>query len=272
MQPAVGPLAVTVRDLAVTFPSPDGPLKALDGLSLTVPAGSFLAVVGPNGSGKSTLLRVVAGLLPPSRGEVLLGDGHPPNPGDGRVGLAFQQPRLIGWRSAVDNVALPLELAGASGAQRRARAMVSLEQVGLGRAARLRPAELSGGMQQRAALARALITDPQVLLLDEPFSALDALTREAFNLELERLWMARSRTVLMVTHAVTEAIQLADAVAVMSARPGRIVRVVEVDLPHPRPTQLLGSARAAQIGAEIRALLAAVHPPELASWLAEVPA
>ncbi len=261
------PLAVDVRDLQVAFGSPDGSLLALDDLSLHVPAGRFTVVVGPNGSGKSTLLRVAAGLLAPSRGSVELGDGRPPVPGDGRVSLAFQQPRLIPWRSAIENVGLPLELRRVSPAERASRARTALRQVGLADAERLRPAEMSGGMQQRAALARALITDPPVLLLDEPFSALDALTRETFNLELQRLWLARPRTVVMVTHAVTEAIQLADEVAVLSSRPGRVVRVVEVDLPRPRPAQLLGSRRAAEIDTEIRDALAAVHPPELASWV-----
>jgi NitT/TauT family transport system ATP-binding protein len=269
MGPGARPLGVEVGDLGVSFPTSSGPLTALDGLSLDVAPGRFVAVVGPNGCGKSTLLRAIAGLLVPSGGSVILGDGRPPRPGDGRVGLAFQQPRLIGWRSALDNVALPLELAGEPAGGRRERAMLALRQVGLAGAAALRPAEMSGGMQQRAALARALISDPPVLLLDEPFSALDALTRDAFNLELERLWLARRRTLLMVTHSVSEAIQLADTVAVMSARPGRIVRLVEVDLTRPRPAALLGSTRAAEIDAEIRGLLASVHPPELAPWLAE---
>ncbi|MGH2456151.1 MAG: ABC transporter ATP-binding protein [Candidatus Limnocylindria bacterium] len=261
-------LAVRVAGLRVSFPSPGGRLVALSGLDLEVPAGSFTVVIGPNGCGKSTLLRVVAGLLAPESGSVaLLGDGTaaPPRAGDGRVGLAFQQPRLVPWLSTLDNVALPLALAGVDAAERQPRATEALARVGLAAAGALRPRELSGGMAQRAALARALISDPPLLLLDEPFSALDALTREAFDAELQQLWMGRPRTVILVTHAVTEAIRLADRVAVMTARPGGIARLLEVDLPRPRPVRLTDPA-VAELEAAIRDTLAQVNPPELAPW------
>jgi NitT/TauT family transport system ATP-binding protein len=263
--PPLAPAGLDVRldGVEVRF----GALAALDGMSLEVRAGSFTAIIGPNGCGKSTLLRVAAGLLPPSAGSVTVG-GTVPRAGDGRVGLAFQQPRLIPWRSTLENVVLPLELAGVPLGARRDRGLEALARVGLDGVADLRPAALSGGMQQRAALARALITDPPVLLLDEPFSALDALTREAFNAELQRLWLDRPRSLLLVTHSVSEAIQLADRVAVMTARPGRVAELVDVPLPRPRPPDLIGHPAAAGIEERIRAVLAAAHPGELEPWSA----
>ena len=258
-------LDLRIDEVTLRFATPSGPLTALERCSLDVPAGSFTVVIGPNGCGKSTLLRLVAGLLGPDEGRVTVG-GAPARPGDARVGLAFQQPRLVPWRSTLDNVALPLELAGVPLATRRARAAEALERVGLAAAAAMRPSELSGGMAQRAALARALITDPSVLLLDEPFSALDALTRETFDAELQRLWLEHRRTVVLVTHSVPEAVALGDRVAVMTPRPGRVARVVEVDLPRPRPAELIGDRRAAAVATEIRDVLASAHAIELRPW------
>jgi NitT/TauT family transport system ATP-binding protein len=258
-------LGVAIRDVGLRFAAPGGGVEALAGCSLEIAAGSFTVIIGPNGCGKSTLLRLIAGLLQPTAGSVAV-DGRAPLPGDRRVGLAFQQPRLIPWRTTLDNVALPLELAGTPLADRHARASEALDRVGLGGAATLRPRELSGGMAQRAALARALIADPPVLLLDEPFSSLDALTRETFDTELQRLWIDRQRTVIFVTHSVSEAIALADRVMVMTPRPGRVARVVEVDLPRPRPAELLGDRPAAELAAEVRAALNAVRAIELRPW------
>ncbi len=258
-------LDVHVESAAVRFDAPDGGVDALRDTGLVAPAGSFTVVIGPNGSGKSTLLRLIAGLLTPTSGSVRVG-GLAPSAGDGRVGLAFQQPRLIPWRDAIENVALPLEVAGVAAAERAERARDALDRVGLGTAASVRPAALSGGMAQRVGLARALVTDPPVLLLDEPFSALDALTRETFNLELQRLWMERRQTVILVTHSVAEALVLADRVAVMTPRPGRVATVVDVDLPRPRPAELAGDPRAARLATEIRAALAAAHAAELRPW------
>lgn len=258
-------LDVRLDDVTVRFDTAGDELTAIAGLSLEVPAGSFTVVIGPNGCGKSTLLRLVAGLLAPATGEIRIGGGVPVA-GDGRVGLAFQQPRLVPWRSTLENVALPLELAGATAAERRDRAAEALERVGLATAGRLRPRELSGGMAQRAALARALIGDPAVLLLDEPFSALDALTRETFDAELQRLWLDRRRTVILVTHSVAEAVRLADRVVVMTPRPGRVARLVNVDLPRPRPVDLAGDSRAAALAAEVRSALAEAHADELRPW------
>jgi NitT/TauT family transport system ATP-binding protein len=166
----------------------------------------------------------------------------------------------------LDNVALPMELAGVPPDERVQRARLTIERVGLAGVMHLRPRELSGGMAQRAGLARALAIEPPVLLLDEPFSALDAMTRETFDAELQRLWMERRRTVLLVTHSVTEAVVLADRVVVMSPRPGRVVRVVDVDLARPRPADLTGNPRAAELVAEVRDALASARAVELRPW------
>ena len=257
-------LPVRLDDVSVSFPAAGGRLEALRNLSLDIPAGSLTVIIGPNGCGKSTLLRVIAGLITPTSGSVQVGGQSQLRAGDGRVGLAFQQPRLVPWLSTVDNVALPLTLAGMAAVQRRQRAIEALGRVGLADAAGLRPAQLSGGMAQRAGLARALIGEPPILLLDEPFSALDALTREGFDGELQRLWVEGPRTVVLVTHSVDEAVRMADRIVVMTARPGSVARVIPVDLPRPRPA---ANPAAAAIDAEVRAALAEVHPAELTPWL-----
>jgi len=266
--PVPSGLPVRLDDVTVKFPSAGAPVEALRGVTLGIPAGSLTVIIGPNGCGKSTLLRLIAGLLQPAAGRVLIGEGaaDAPRAGDGLVGLAFQQPRLLPWLSTLDNVALPLTLGGTSVDEARRRANEVLERVGLAEATELRPSQLSGGMAQRAGLARALITDPPILLLDEPFSALDALTREGFDGELQRLWMDRPRTVVLVTHSVSEAVRMADRVVVMTARPGRIAQIIPVDLPRPRPAALAGDPVAASIDAATRAALAEVHPAELAPW------
>ncbi|MEX0710354.1 MAG: ABC transporter ATP-binding protein [Chloroflexota bacterium] len=262
-------LSLRLADVTVQFPAAGANVEALRGLTLEIAAGSLTVIIGPNGSGKSTLLRLIAGLLQPASGRVLVGESaaNTPRAGDGRVGLAFQQPRLVPWLSTLDNVALPLTLAGTPAVEARQRAVEVLERVGLGEATDLRPAQLSGGMAQRAGLARALITDPPILLLDEPFSALDALTREAFDGELQRLWMDRPRTVVLVTHSVSEAIRMADRIVVMTARPGSVARIISVDLPRPRPATVAGDPAAMSIDAATRAALAEVHPPELTPWV-----
>jgi NitT/TauT family transport system ATP-binding protein len=260
-------LAVRLDGLRVQFPGAEGPFDAIRDLTLDIPAGSLTVIIGPNGCGKSTLLRAIAGLLTPAEGRVRIGESGVPRAGDGRVGLAFQQPRLLPWLSTLDNVALPLTLSGTPTADAREQAAEALDRVGLTEAGALLPAHLSGGMAQRAGLARALITDPPVLLLDEPFSALDALTREAFDGELQRLWLDRPRTIVLVTHSVGEAVRMADRIVVMTARPGRVAEVIPVDLSRPRPATLALDPRAAEIDAATRAALAEVHPEELAPWL-----
>jgi NitT/TauT family transport system ATP-binding protein len=220
-----------------------------------VPAGTVLAVIGPNGSGKSTLLRLLGGLLRPGGGSVAIDDQEIAGP-DPRIGFVFQEPRLLPWRDVLGNVAFPLEVSGRPPAERLARARRLLELVGLRAFARARPHELSGGMRQRVALARALALDPELLLLDEPFSALDALTRERFNVELLGLWARTKTTIVLVTHSIPEAVFLADRVVVLSPRPGRVVTDVPVDLPRPRRLGDLDAAGVSRAAQRIRAHLA----------------
>jgi NitT/TauT family transport system ATP-binding protein len=238
---------LAARDVRVAF----GPTLALDALSLTAGRGDVVALIGPNGCGKSTFLRVAAGLLRPDAGQVLLDDTPVAGP-DARIGLVFQEPRLLPWRSVADNVTWPLELAGWDRSRRSARLADLIRLVGLEGAERLRPSQLSGGMRQRAALARALALAPEVLLLDEPFSALDALTRERLNLELLRLHAETGMTIVVVTHSIPEAILLADRVIVLTPRPGRVAAEVPIDAPRPRSLADLDVATVSAAAAEIR--------------------
>ena len=241
------------RDIAVRFGGAKGTL-ALDGMNLEVERGEVVAIIGPNGCGKSTFLRVVAGLLSPDRGAVTL-DDRPIQGPDPRIGLVFQEPRLLPWRSVADNVTYPLELAGWSRERRAERLCELLELVGLTASGEVRPVHLSGGMRQRAAIARALALSPELLLLDEPFSALDALTRERFNLELLDLWEKTDTTIVIVTHSIPEAILLADRVVVMTPGPGRVAAVVPIDAPRPRSLALLDGAIVSRAAMEIRSHL-----------------
>ncbi|HEY7969263.1 MAG TPA: ABC transporter ATP-binding protein [Candidatus Limnocylindrales bacterium] len=242
------------EDVRVAFSGPArgaAPTVALDELSLDVGAGEIVALIGPNGCGKSTFLRVVAGLLAPERGSVTI-DGEAITAPDPRIGLVFQEPRLLPWRSVADNVTWPLQLAGWPADRRAARLSELLRLVDLEEAAGLRPVQLSGGMRQRAAIARALAFAPEVLLLDEPFSALDALTRERFNLELLGLHERQTITVVIVTHSIPEAILMADRVIVLTPRPGRVAGEVRIDLPRPRSLATLDQAIASAAAVEIR--------------------
>jgi ABC-type nitrate/sulfonate/bicarbonate transport system ATPase subunit len=243
---------LAVRDVALSFPRPGGGrLAVLDGMSMPVGPGEVVALIGPNGCGKSTLLRVIAGLLRPDRGSVEL-DGTPVTEPDPGIGLVFQEPCLLPWRSVASNVGYPLEIAGWPQDRRARRVEELLGLVGLESAAALRPSELSGGMRQRAAIARALALEPAVLLLDEPFSALDALTRERFNVELLSLWARTGTTIVVVTHSIPEAIFLADRVVVMSPRPGRVVADIRVAIPRPRSLDTLDEAAVSSTAREIR--------------------
>ena len=246
-----------LADVAMTFAGRDGvPHSALDGVDLAIPAGRAIALIGPNGCGKSTLLRVIAGLLPPTRGAVTL-DSTAITAPDPRIGLVFQEPRLLPWRSAASNITYPLELADWPEPRRATRLAELVDLVRLDPAVlAARPAELSGGTRQRVALARALALAPEVLLLDEPFSALDALTRERFDLELLRLGEQAATTIVMVTHSIAEAILVADRVVVLSPRPGRVVADIVVDAPRPRTIEVLDGGVAAGTAAEIRSHLA----------------
>lgn len=225
------PPILTVRDLSVVFPDNNGGLRALDRVSFEVCPQEFVCVLGPSGSGKTSLLRALAGLLPPTEGEVIFRDHEQP-----QIGMVFQQANLMPWRSVLDNIRLPLELTDPGDADRRSREMIEL--LGLDGFESNWPRELSGGMAQRVAIGRALIHDPDLLLLDEPFGSLDAMTRERMWMELSGIWQRRQKTVVMVTHSINESLFLADRVLVLTPRPGHVKMDLEVDLPRPRPDEI----------------------------------
>ena len=226
-EPTSAPLLV-VRDLGKTFPDGNGGLEALDSASFSIAPREFVCVLGPSSSGKSTLLRILAGLLEPSCGSFTFTGGRP------KIGMVFQQSNLMPWRTTLQNITLPLELEGIPSGERQVRAQELIHLVGLQSFESAWPRDLSGGMAQRVAIARALVHDPDILLLDEPFGSLDALTRERMWTELARIWQMRQKTVLMVTHSIGEALFMADRVLVLTQRPGRIKLDLKVDLPRPR--------------------------------------
>ncbi|MBI2763750.1 MAG: ABC transporter ATP-binding protein [Chloroflexi bacterium] len=246
---------IELADLSLSFPRRDAArLPVLDAINLTVGGGEIVTLIGPNGCGKSSLLRVVAGLIPPDSGSARL-DEQPIVDPDPRIGLVFQEPRLLPWRSVAANVGYPLELAGVQGVERAERVSGALHRVGLTAAADSLPAQLSGGMRQRAALARALVREPDVLLLDEPFSALDSMTRDRFNVELLALWERLRTTIVVVTHSIPEAIFLGHRVVVLSSRPGHVVADIDVPLASPRTLDELDAAVVSATAREIRAHL-----------------
>jgi len=224
---------IALTDVSQTFLGRSGAAEALRGMDLHVDDGEFVAVVGRSGCGKSTLLRIIAGLLVPTSGRVLVG-GTPVTGPRREIALMFQRPALLPWRTVLHNVMLPVEIFGWPRKQHRRQAERLLEMVGLAGFQKRLPHELSGGMQQRVALCRALIQQPRLLLMDEPFSALDALTREELSVELQRIHMELRTTMVFVTHSIDEAVLLADRVVVMSSRPGQVRKVVDVDIPRPR--------------------------------------
>ena len=231
----------------------------LDGLDLDVAAGTFVALLGPSGCGKSTLLRLVAGLDQADGGSVqLLAPGGAERP---RIAYVFQDAHLLPWRNVLDNAALPLELAGVPRDERRAQALAALQQVGLGDAAARHPAELSGGMKMRVSLARALVTRPSILLLDEPFAALDELTRQRLDDQLRALWLDLGMTVLFVTHSNAEAAYLAERCIVFSQRPARILLDTPIDLPHERAASLRSDPRFARVLGPLQDALLAGEAP-----------
>ncbi|MBI4255561.1 MAG: ABC transporter ATP-binding protein [Candidatus Rokubacteria bacterium] len=229
---------VRVNEVSVTFESRGHAVLALDRISLEVAAGEFLCLVGPSGSGKSTLLRVVAGLLRQSAGEVRIEADRPGTP---LTAMVFQEHALLPWRTVLANVTFGLENRGVERAAREARAREMLAMVGLTRFARHYPHQLSGGMKQRVGIARALANDPEVLLMDEPFAALDAQTRTIMQEELLRIWATLGKTVIYVTHSLEEALLLGDRVVLMTSRPGRVRRVFPVDLGRPRGLEIRSS-------------------------------
>jgi NitT/TauT family transport system ATP-binding protein len=224
---------VVIEKLHKTYLTSSGRTVALQDVNLTIGKDEFIALVGPSGCGKSTLLRAISALIKPSKGTILI-DGAPLSSPSNQVGIVFQQAVLLPWRTVFDNVLLPAEILRLDLVKARARARDLLNMVGLSGFEARYPGELSGGMQQRAAICRALIHNPSMLLMDEPFAALDALTREELGLELLRIWAAEKKTIVFVTHNISEAILLADRVVAMSPRPGRISEIVSIDLPRPR--------------------------------------
>ena len=229
----ITPPILSVRELSAVFSDNNGGLRALEAVSFELCPQEFVCVLGPSGSGKSTLLRILAGLLPPSSGKVIFhGSEHP------GIGMVFQQANLMPWRTVSENLRLPLELAGVENGAARQKVEELMELVGLEGFDSYWPRDLSGGMAQRVAIARALIHDPDLLLLDEPFGSLDALTRERMWTELSRIWQAKQKTVLMVTHSISEALFLADRVLVLTQRPGKVKMDLEVDLPRPRNDEI----------------------------------
>jgi NitT/TauT family transport system ATP-binding protein len=247
--------AISFRDVGKQFPAADGGLlEVLRGVGFTVAASEIVAIVGPSGSGKSTLLNMAAGLLYPDQGQVaVLGQTTTATVDWGRVGYMFQDDRLLPWRVAIQNVALALEAGSMAAAERGRRARAVLDLVGLGGFAQSYPHQLSGGMRSRVALARSLVGEPELLLMDEPFSRLDAQTRGSMHRELLRIHAMRRLSILFVTHDVEEAVILADRVVLMSARPGRVRRTIDVALPQPR----IGTERAIALANELRASLEA---------------
>ncbi len=247
------PPILEAESLRMTFADPDrAAFLALDGMSLAVNEGEFLAVVGPSGCGKSTLLRLLAGLLQPISGNVCF-RGQPLTAPRREIGFVFQRANLMPWRTALQNIILPLEIAHLPTAEITERARELITLVGLDGFAGAYPQQLSGGMQQRVALARALIHEPSILLLDEPFGSLDALTRERMNAELLRIWNVHQRTVVMVTHSISEAVFLADRVLVMSPRPGHVRAEFPVTLPRPRPLTLTSEPEFMALARAVRA-------------------
>lgn len=253
---------IVLRRLRKTFESRDGTrVTALDDISLDVAAGSFISVVGPTGCGKTTLLRIIAGLTRYSDGDVLVRGERVARPCRD-VGIVFQNPVLLPWQNVLQNVTLPARIMRLDKSEALRRATELLALVGLTGYGSKYPQELSGGMQQRVALVRALMHDPPILLLDEPFGALDAMTREAMNVELAAICATRGKTAFLITHSIPEAVFLSDRVLVLSPRPGRLLMTVDVNVPRPRPIEFMGTPRFGELTTEIRRRLGAFSTRE----------
>ena len=244
----VSPLSV--RGVTKRFEAGDGPVVAVEGVSFDVEPGEFVSVIGPSGCGKSTLFAVIGGLTRATEGTVTV-EGEPIDGPHPAIGIVFQEESTFPWRNVIDNVAFPLELAGLKRAERHARAERFIDMVGLGGFERRMPAELSGGMRQRVSIARTLAAEPRLLLMDEPFAALDEQTRLLLGDKVLEIQQRLAQTTLLITHSITEAVQLSDRILVMSFRPGRVKRAVAVDLPRPRTPDVLASPRFGALVADI---------------------
>lgn len=249
---------IEIRNVDKTFPVEEGELRAIDSVSLDIERGQFVSLVGPSGCGKSSLLRILAGLSRATAGVARIDGSEVRSPRDD-VGIVFQRPVLLPWRRVIDNVLLPVDVARESRRTHAEQAAALLQLTGLAGFEQRYPAQLSGGMQQRVAICRALIRRPSILLMDEPFGALDAITREEMGVELLRIWREVGATVLFITHSIPEALFLSDRVAVMSQRPGRVLEIVEVDLPRPRSLRLLGEPEFGRLSAHVRTLVESGH-------------
>jgi NitT/TauT family transport system ATP-binding protein len=238
---------LTIRDLTAVFPNENGGLHALNGITFDVRPREFVCVLGPSGSGKTTLLRILAGLIQPTSGSFMFGQGEQPS-----IGMVFQQANLMPWRTVIENIKLPLEVKNLADETALTKVREMIQLVGLNGFEDSLPRDLSGGMAQRVAIARALIHDPDLLLLDEPFASLDAMTRERMWTELSRIWQMRQKTVIMVTHSINESLFLADRVLVLTQRPGKIKMDVEVDLPRPRPDDIRYTPEFGQLARKLR--------------------
>ncbi|HEY0990806.1 MAG TPA: ABC transporter ATP-binding protein [Kofleriaceae bacterium] len=254
------PDLIAVHRLSLRYGRAASGVVALRDIDFRIPDGAFVAVVGPSGCGKSTLLKILAGLLPPTEGRAELRGA--PIAGPRRdIGVVFQSPVLFPWRTVVGNVMLPADVQRLDRTAMQRRALELLQFVGLGGFEQRYPRELSGGMQQRVGIVRALLHDPAILLMDEPFGALDAMTREALNVELQRIWIQRRITVLFITHSTAEAVFLADRVIVLTPRPGTISDQFDVDLPRPRSLEVMNTERFGRYVARVRAALSARAEP-----------
>lgn len=247
------PPAIEAVGLGLTYRTGDGEVVALTGVDLVIEPGAFVALIGPSGCGKTTLLRLVADLETPTAGRLLV-EGLEPRAARlaRRYGYVFQAPALYPWRTVEDNVTLPLEIMGIPAAERRERARRYLKLVDLEGFARKYPWQLSGGMQQRVSIARALSFDPDILLMDEPFGALDEITRDRLNVELHELWRKTNKTILFVTHSIAEAVYLATRIVVMSPRPGRILEVIDSPLPTDRPLDIRDTPAFLEVAHRVR--------------------
>jgi NitT/TauT family transport system ATP-binding protein len=245
---------IVARGLSKAYATGPREVNALKNLDFEIHDGEFVSVVGQSGCGKSTLLKVLAGLLRYTAGTVEL-NGRPIRGPSPEAAVVFQSPVLLPWRTVIDNVLLPIEFGKLPMANYRRSAADLLAMVGLSEFAQRYPFELSGGMQQRAAIVRALVQDPRLLLMDEPFGALDAMTREQMNLELVRIWAQSRKTVIFITHSIAEAIFLSDRVIAMTARPGTIAEVIPIDLPRPRDLSVINTDRFGRYAAKLRSLL-----------------